>query len=235
MSEFGSSKSFSSVSESSASAPPSSSSSEELHTCHHCSNAWGVLGRNACYSDKSRLVGSFKQTEVTHAAGNDCSGEPISTVIWDIENFNIPFVSSVANRIFYAGPVTYTKTEGGSPSVVSDEILVIQIICLGDINGISIRLENSQGQITKILMGVVVAGDDRVTDACHYNLTTSRCLGDTLTESVEVSIEVTNNPCCWDTIGVGCFQHFGGDCRGNCDEEPSSGSSASSSEENPLP
>lgn len=247
MSEFGSSKSFSSVSESSAShssQPPDSSSShssggpssssDEVHTCHRCGNC--------CFSNKSKI--KFEKPPLPP----ELAGDPWSVFLWDSLPDTIPF--------------TGVEEDGGSESIVWGPVYSdVRTENEGEVNEVSHRLRltvrrgcaliYSPFQLaveTQQLFGPNPDDDDHwdvvslffalegpSTDTCCWTKQESQNWFDTYFINDPVTVEIENNPCCWDTIGVGCFQHFGGDCRGNCDEAPSPGSSASSSEENPFP
>lgn len=235
MSEFGSYKSFSSVSESSAShssQPPDSSSShssgepssssDEVHTCHRCGNC--------CFSDKSRITFTKPALPPEFADDNE-----FSVPLWDSLPETIEFTSETTGIIRWYGAYSDTITFSGQQYRLNAratrscpegtfhlDVWVETRVDEEDGWGDSERFFTLRGMVS--------------TSCCHTTYGEHRFYDiEEHTYEGEVTLQLENNPCCRDPITDACWQHLNGDCRGDCDEEPSSSGSIESSEENPLP
>jgi len=225
MSEFGSSKSFSSVSEPSSSQPsssdgpppdPSSShSSEELHTCHRCGDC--------CFSDKSRLLWSFFEENF---GGRDRE-----------EIANLRYECTAGGQCRFYGVMRRRRSDTGTGDWETPTWHPFQAYREGAAWIFRIGNPFSTESAAQAVIDTAVVSCDAIGNV--YVDRSLGCCGGTLVEvsgptTTTTVITLSNNPCCLGDDND-CWQHFNGDCRGRCDEEPSSGSSAGSSDENPLP
>lgn len=277
MSEFGSSKSYSSVSESSTSSgsQPPSSSSEEVHTCHRCGDC--------CYSDKHYLIVNAAALVVAQLRdGQDCEagspgfpGQGLLDAL-SVNNLRLDpysFAASITHRTAFDAAIAghaigdpeyqaaveaaddagyhFGATTGGSVTELKT-VLSTQASrdCTSNEWSLQIAIVGYQKnsgtwEATGSSFFVVAQFNDpcglvsapiAAHACCGANGKLLALLAGDVYGPANWSIEVHNNPCCTQVGWHDCFQHFNGDCRGDCDEPPSSSSdSSSSSGENPLP
>lgn len=256
MSELGSSKSYSSVSQSqsshsySSSPPPlssdapSSSSSSSASSSSSSDDTTCVRCGNCCYSDASKVKVTLTLDSTWFDSSNFGAPPPYDCIpidpqlpenSWEM-TLDMNPVTSTPTSVSWSGEEwTQEGYEGVQISVTSScsggwHVNIYRH--WGDAGGGQTSITTSSTTPYHCTPVSPLAGTCCGVEGTVSVFTDGYGMGISIAGTGYLRIEVVNNPCCYDSITGQCSKHRFGDCRGDCAGDSSS---SSSSDENPLP